>query len=183
MAYEDQKLFKKQNKRYIFIDIETTGLWHQKEDKIVEIACFYEKTDGSSKILNYYVNPERVIPQKVVEIHGINNEMVKDSPKFKEIGQQLLDFISDGILVGHNIKKFDIPFINTELKAANLDSLNNEMVDTLEMFRERFPGQSAKLDNVCKMFDIDLNERNNIGHGALLDARLTAACFKKMMSN
>jgi len=72
---------------------------------------------------------------------------------------------------------------NSELKAANLKTINNNIVDTLEMFREKFPGQSAKLDSACKMFNIDLNERNNNGHGALLDARLAAACFEKMMSN
>ena len=185
--YRNKKLkllqVKKLDKNYIFIDIETTGLRYQSGDKIVEIACFYYNKDGSSKILNYYINPERLIPQAVVNIHGINNEMVKDSPKFSEIGQQFLDFIADGILVGHNIRKFDIPFINSELKAANLKTINNNIVDTLEMFREKFPGQSAKLDNACKMFNIDLNERNKNGHGALLDARLAAACFEKMMSN
>ena len=168
-------------KRYIFIDIETTGLWHRTGDKIVEIACFYLDKDGLNKIYETYVNPERIIPENVIKIHGINNEMVKDAPKFREIGQNLLDFIGvDSILVGHNIRKFDIPFINSELKAANLNTINNELIDTLEMFREKFPGHSAKLDNVCKMFNIDLSERISHGHGALLDAKLTAACFNKM---
>jgi DNA polymerase-3 subunit epsilon len=176
--------------RYIFIDIETTGLWHRTGDKIVEIACFYfddeAKNGTTKKIFHSYVNPQRVIPAKVVEIHGISNETVKGAPLFSQIGQQLLDFIGTNderkvFLVGHNIRKFDIPFINTELLAANLSTINNELFDTLEMYREQYPGRPAKLDDVCKMFDIDLSERTNNGHGALLDATLTAACFNKMM--
>ena len=168
-------------KRHIFIDIETTGLWHKTGDKIVEIACFYFDTDGASRIFKTYVNPDHLIPENVIKIHGINNEMVKDAPKFREVGQQLLDFIGDDdILVGHNLRKFDIPFINSELKGANLNPINNELIDTLEMFREQFPGHSGKLDNVCKMFNIDISERIRNGHGALLDAQLTAACFRKM---
>ena len=106
--------------------------------------------------------------------------MVKDSPKFSEIGQQFLEFISGGILVGHYIRRFDIPFINNELKAAGLITINNEIIDTCEMFWKRFPGRIAKLDNVCKRFQIDLSERMNNGYGALLDARLAADCFEKM---
>ena len=161
---------------YVFIDIETTGLWHRTGDKIVELACFYIDADGSTKIFDYRLNPERNIPQKVVDIHGISNEMVKDSPKFSDIGQKLLDFIGDGVLVGHNIRKFDIPFINTELKAANLPIINNELIDTLEIFRQKYPGQSARLDDVCRLFSIDLTPRKN-GHGALKDAMLSADCF------
>ncbi len=170
----------KLNKHLIFIDIETTGINYRSGDKIVEIACFYYENDGSLKVFNQRVNPEYPISLGAFEVHKISNDMVKDSPKFSEIGQQFLDFISGGILVGHYIRRFDIPFINNELKAAGLETINNEIIDTCEMFWERFPGRIAKLDNVCKMFQIDLSERMNNGHGALLDARLAADCFEKM---
>ena len=167
--------------RYIFIDIETTGFSYKLGDKIVEIACLFLDKDGSSIIFDTYVNPERMIPRATINIHGITNDMVKEAPTFREIGQQLLDFIgSDGVLVGHNIKSFDIPFINNELRDANLELINGEMIDTLGMFRKIFPGQSCKLDNVCKLLDVDISERVEHGHGALLDAKLTADCFNKM---
>ncbi len=172
---------KENSTRYIFIDIETTGFSYKLGDKIVEIACLFFDKDGSSIIFDTYVNPERMIPRGSINIHGITNDIVKGAPTFREIGQQLLDFIgSDGVLVGHNIKSFDIPFINNELRDANLELINGEMIDTLDMFRKIFPGQSSKLDNVCKMLDIDLSERAEHGHGALLDAKLTADCFNKM---
>jgi len=169
-------------RRYIFIDIETTGLYHQSGDKIVEIACFYHESDNTRRIFKYYVNPEREISPKAISIHRITNEMVKDSPKFSQIGQELLDFVRGAVLVGHNIRNFDIPFINSELKASNLELISNQLVDTLDMYRARFPGLPARLDDVCEMFEIDLNERNDLGHGALLDAKLTAACFSRMIA-
>lgn len=167
-------------KRHIFIDIETTGLQPRFGHKIVEIACFYNEQDGSKKIFQSRVNPSRDIPQNIVEIHGINNEMVRHSPRFIQIGQELLDFIGDGVLVGHNIRKFDIPFINFELNEACLKKIDNELADTLEMFRKIFPGESASLDYVCQKFDIDLSER--MTHGALIDAKLAAECFSRMTS-
>ena len=102
----------KLDKHLIFIDIETTGKWYRSGDKIVEIACFYYENDGSQSIQS--------ISLGAFEVHKISDDMVKDSPKFSEIGQQFLDFISGGILVGHYIRRFDIPFINNELKAAGL---------------------------------------------------------------
>jgi DNA polymerase III subunit epsilon len=170
------------NKHLIFIDIETTGLYYLSGDKIVEIACFYYKKDGSLEVFNHRVNPERKMSNGAFKIHKISDDMVKDSPKFSEIGQQFLDFITDGILVGHTIREFDIPFINNELKAAKLNTINNETIDIYKMYLERFPlsYRSASLDNICKMFQIDLSERINNGHGALLDARLAADCYEKI---
>ena len=172
----------KPKKKLIFIDTETTGLFHSKGDRLVEIACCHY--ENGSLVAKYHtlLNPERFIPTKVSQIHGITNDLVKDAPKFRDIAQDFLNFIQDSVLIGHNSKRFDIPFINNELKKANLSVLENDQEDTLEIHRKLYPGQPAKLDNLCERFNIDLKERIEKGHGALLDAQLTAECYFQMMT-
>lgn len=91
---------KPEKNRLIFIDIETTGLSHVKGDKIVELACCSYANDETVSTFHYQINPERNIPEVTTKIHGITNDMVRDSPKFRDIAQDFLDFIQDGILVG-----------------------------------------------------------------------------------
>jgi DNA polymerase-3 subunit epsilon len=170
-----------QKNRLVFIDIETTGLFHMTGDKIVEIACFTFISNEFIPTFHRRINPERFIPYKTTQIHGISNADVVDSPRFADIAQDFLDFVQDAILVGHNIRRFDIPFINSELNAINMASLNNELIDTLEMFRRKHPGLPASLDKVCQLYDINYSERIINGHGALLDAHLARECYKKMI--
>ena len=98
-----------------FFDLETTGL-DQSKDRIVQISL---KTGNEE--LDLIVNPEMNIPEEVTKIHGITNEMVKDKPTFKEVAQEVLDFIGDNDLGGFNIKKFDIPFLIEELNRNGFD--------------------------------------------------------------
>jgi len=169
-------------KRIIFIDIETTGLKPKHGDKIIQIGCFYNKSDELTieRSFNQFVNPQRRISTSAMKCHRITDDMVKNSPKFAEIGQQFLDFINGSILVGHNISTFDIPFINSELKAANLNTLDNEIFDIYPKFKDIFGPQAADLDGICRKFKIDFTERKRNGHSALLDARLTASCYYKL---
>jgi DNA polymerase-3 subunit epsilon len=169
------------NQRLIFFDTETTGLSTTNGDKIVEIGCV-EMINGiiTGEHFHHYINPERHIPAEVVKIHGITNEKVKDSPKFHEIAQDFLNFIEGAILIAHNAN-FDIKFINHELNLSNLPQLNNIVEDTLKIARIKFPGAPASLDALCKRFEVDLTDRSF--HGALLDSKLLACVYRKMVLN
>jgi DNA polymerase-3 subunit epsilon len=168
-------------RRLIFFDTETTGLSTTNGDKIVEIGCI-EMVNGiiTGEHFHYYINPERHIPIEVVKIHGITNEKVRNSPKFHQIAQDFLDFIEGAILVAHNAN-FDIKFINHELSLCNFPLLNNVVEDTLKIARKKFPGAPATLDALCKRFEVDLSDRSF--HGALLDSKLLACVYRKMVLN
>lgn len=170
-------------KKLVFIDTETTGLYFNGGDRLVEIACCLYENRNHLSTFHTLLNPERLIPVKTTQIHGITNEMVQEAPKFGDIAEEFLNFVQDSVLVGHNSKRFDIPFINSELVRANLAPLSNEQEDTLEIHRQLYPGQPAKLDDLCNRFQVDLTERNENGHGAYLDAQLTAQCYFKMIKN
>ncbi|QXK91922.1 DNA polymerase III subunit epsilon [Neoehrlichia mikurensis] len=162
--------------REIVLDTETTGLDANGGDRIVEIGCV-ELVDYifTGNVFHHYINPERDIPYYSTKIHGITVDMVKDKPKFADIADKFLDFISDGILVIHNAK-FDISFIEMELSKINKEHrLNNSFVDTLILARKKFPGMPVTLDALCKRFNISLQDRKF--HGALLDATLLSKVY------
>ena len=167
--------------RLIFFDTETTGLSTTNGDKIVEIGCV-EMINGiiTGECFHRYINPERHIPTEVVKIHGITNEKVKNSPKFHQIARDFLSFIEGAILVAHNAN-FDVKFVNFELGLCNLQPLNNIIEDTLKIARTKFPGSPASLDALCKKFEVDLTDRSF--HGALLDSKLLACVYRKMVLN
>lgn len=169
------------SKILIIFDTETTGLSADNGDRIVEIGAI-KMIDGkiSDEVFHYYLNPERLIPIESTRIHGITNAKVKNSPKFANIAKQFLEFIGNGILVAHNAK-FDIKFINMELSLINLPPLSNEVEDTLKIAKKKFPGAPASLDALCKRFKVDLTERTF--HGALLDSKLLACIYRKMVIN
>lgn len=168
-------------KKLIFFDIETTGLYCQSGDRIVEIACCQYENQKLVSTFRTLINPEREIPLDATRVHKITNNMVRNAPKFSEIASAFLEFVKDAVLIGHNSRRFDIPFLNSELKRANLATLKNEQEDTIEIHRRLYPGKPARLDQMCQHFGIDLTERDLDGHGALLDAQLTASCYFHMM--
>lgn len=167
--------------REICFDTETTGLSCNGGDRIVEI--------GALELINHvptgrqfheYINPERDVPQKVVEVHGLTNEFLADKPVFAEIAQSWIDFVGDdGILVAHNAE-FDINFINMELKKCGLPTYDwDRVVDTLAIARKEFPGAHNKLDDLCRRFGIDNSSRTL--HGALLDSQLLAEVYLQLL--
>jgi DNA polymerase-3 subunit epsilon len=168
----------------IFFDTETTGLNPNEGHRIVEIGAIKMKggiiQEDKEHIFHHYVNPERNIGPEVIKIHGITNEKVKNSPKFREIAQNFLNFIKDGILVAHNAS-FDIKFINYQLKLCGLPELQNQVIDTLVLAKKKYPGSPASLDALCKRFSINLQERTF--HGALLDSKLLACVYRKMTTH
>ncbi|MDR0572268.1 MAG: DNA polymerase III subunit epsilon [Rickettsiales bacterium] len=156
--------------RKICFDTETTGLYVEQGDRIVEIGCVELINDvRTGKTFQYYLNPEKKLPQEVIELLGIDDDFLKDKPKFPEIAEEFLKFVDGALLIAHNAS-FDINFINYELGLAGLEPIQNGIIDTLVMAKRTFPGQKASLEALCKKFNIDDSKR--IFHGALLDADL-----------
>lgn len=155
----------------IFLDIETTGLSFKDSHRIVEIACIEtNELIPTKRVFHKIINPERNVPEDAFKIHGFSTNFLKDKPKFKEIANELINFIDGNDLIIHNAS-FDISFINHELKLLNKDVINkNKIIDTLEIARSKYPGMSNSLDALCKRFNVDLSRR--VKHNAVLDCEL-----------
>lgn len=155
----------------IFLDIETTGLSFKDSHRIVEIACIEtNELIPTKRVFHKIINPERNVPEEAFKIHGFSSDFLKDKPKFKEVADELINFINRNDLIIHNAS-FDLPFINHELKLLKKDIINkNKIIDTLELARSKYPGMSNSLDALCKRFNVDLSRR--VKHNALLDCEL-----------
>ena len=159
----------------VVLDTETTGLSVKDGHRIIEIGCIeIENLIPSSKKFHCYLNPERKVSEKALEIHGYTDEFLADKKKFKEIVDKLLDFISGKRLIIHNAE-FDISHLNNELSLIGEKKLSNEIVDTLILAREKFPGSSVNLDSLCKRFRIDNSKRTQ--HTALIDCDLLSKVY------
>lgn len=171
-------------KRQVVLDTETTGLRPEDGHRIVEIGAV-ELIDGKKTGKTYYtlINPERHIPEEVVKVHQIDDEKVKDAPKFREIVDEFSSFINGAELLIHNAD-FDIKFINSELNIVNRGKIwdyAKNAVCTLKLSRRLFENErSHTLDSICKRFEIDLSAREENGHGALLDSHLLADAYIKI---
>jgi len=166
--------------REICLDTETTGLDPKDGHRIVEIGCIeIINKVRTGKHFHSYINPERDMPQEAFKIHGISGEFLKDKPKFSAITQDLITFIGESKLVIHNAG-FDMKFINHHLRACNLEIIErSNVIDSLEIARNKFPGAGNSLDALCKRFGVDLSRR--VKHGALLDAELLAEIYIELM--
>jgi DNA polymerase-3 subunit epsilon len=165
--------------REICLDIETTGLNPSEGHKIVEIACveIINKV-RSGRVFHTYINPRRDMPAEAFAIHGISTEFLQDKPIFDHIVHKFLDFIKDAKLVIHNAA-FDTKFLNYELSALGLETIKKEnLIDTLVIARNKFPGSPNSLDALCKRFAIDLSKREK--HGALLDTELLVDVYVEL---
>lgn len=166
--------------RYIVLDTETTGFYAEKDDRIVEIGALelinYVPT---GRVFHQYINPERVIPEDVIRVHGITNEFVADKPVYSEIVDAFTAFIGDDSqLVIHNAE-FDMRFLNAEYKRLGLPPLPmSRALDTLAMARKMFPGAPNSLDALCKRYGVDNTKR--VYHGALMDAELLSEVFLEL---
>lgn len=173
-------------KRQLTFDTETTGLNPDDGHRIVEIAAV-ELIDGvkTGRVYHTLINPERSIPEEVVRIHHIDDEKVKDAPKFREIADEFLEFIKGAELLIHNAD-FDIKMINNELDIINRgkiwDYVTNSIC-TLKMSRRLYKSEKKhSLDAICARFEVDLSEREEKGHGALTDCGLLADVYIRMIS-
>ena len=166
--------------RSITLDIETTGLSFLEGHKIVEIGCVELLNNfPSGKTWQRYINPERPMPEEAFKIHGLSDEFLFNKPVFSDIIDDFLNFIKDSDLIIHN-SRFDLPFINYELEINNskaLDPKKNKIIDTLNLARKMYPGQSVSLDALSRRYKINIEREN---HGALLDAEILAEVYLEM---
>ena len=164
----------------IFLDTETTGLSVKDGHRIVEIACI--ETQGlipTKKIFHKLINPERNVPEEATKIHGFTTNFLKNKEVFSEVADIFIDFIKDKRIIIHNAS-FDLGFINYELKLLKKNEIKKEQViDSLEIARGKYPGSSNSLDALCKRFNIDLSRRTK--HNALLDCELLREVYINLL--
>ena len=159
----------------IILDTETTGISVQEGHRIVEIGCIeLENLIPTKNKFHCYLNPERKVSEKAFKVHGYSDEFLSSQKKFNEIGDQFLEFIKDKRLIIHNAE-FDLAHLNNELKLFGKKKIDNEIVDTLVLARDKFPGSPASLDALCKRFRIDNSKRTQ--HTALIDCDLLAKVY------
>ena len=159
----------------IVLDTETTGISIKEGHRIVEIACIeLENQIPTGRKFNYCLNPQRKVSEKDFEIHGYTDEFLLKQKKFVDIKNEFLSFIKDKTLIIHNAE-FDLGHLNNELSICEEDNISNNVVDTLILAREKFPGSQVSLDALCKRFRIDNTKR--IKHNALLDCSLLAKVY------
>ena len=159
----------------IVLDTETTGLSVKDGHRIVEIGCV-ELNDliPTKNKFHCYLNPERKVSEKAFEVHGYSDEFLSKKPKFKEIVEDFLEFIEGKRLIIHN-SEFDLSHLNNELSLIGKNKIKNEIIDTLTLARDKFPGSPSNLDALCKRYSIDNSKRTQ--HTALIDCDLLAKVY------
>ena len=159
----------------VVLDTETTGISIKEGHRIVEIGCIeLENLIPTKNQFHCYLNPERKVSEKALEVHGYTDEFLSSQNKFSQIGDQFLEFIKNKRLIIHNAE-FDLSHLNNELKLFGKDKLQNEIVDTLLLARDKYPGSPASLDALCKRYRIDNSKRTQ--HTALIDCDLLAKVY------
>ena len=157
--------------REIILDTETTGLSVTEKHRIVEIGCIeLENQVPTNKIFHEYLNPQRLVSEDAYKVHGYSDSFLSDKKTFSEIAENFLKFIKDKKIIIHNAA-FDLSFLNYELRLINQKTINkNNIIDTLEIARQKYPGSQNSLDALCKRFNIDNSKREK--HNALIDCQL-----------
>jgi len=161
--------------REVVLDTETTGISIREGHRIVEIGCIeLENLIPTKNRFHCYLNPERKVSEKALEVHGYTDEFLAKQIKFSEIGDKFLEFIKDKRLIIHNAE-FDLGHLNNELSIFGKKKINNEVIDTLILARDKFPGSPVSLDALCKRYRIDNSNRTQ--HTALIDCDLLAKVY------
>ena len=159
----------------IVLDTETTGISIKEGHRIVEIGCIeLENLIPTKNIFHCYLNPERKVSEKALEVHGYTDEFLSNQKKFSEFGNEFLNFIEDKRLIIHNAE-FDLAHLNNELSLFGKKKISNQIIDTLTLARDKFPGSPVSLDALCKRYRIDNSKRTQ--HTALIDCDLLAKVY------
>ena len=159
----------------VVLDTETTGISVKEGHKIVEIGCIeLDSLIPTKNRFHCYLNPERNVSEKAFKVHGYTDEFLSKQKKFKDVVEDFLNFIKDKKLIIHNAE-FDLSHLNNELKILGMSRIDNQIVDTLTLAREKFPGSSISLDALCKRYRIDNSKRTQ--HTALIDCDLLAKVY------
>ena len=164
----------------VILDTETTGLSVREGHRIVEIGCI-EINDliPTQNKFHCYLNPERKVSEKALEVHGYTDKFLSTQKKFSEVVDEFLNFIENKRLVIHNAE-FDLSHLNNELALLGKKKLSSEnVIDTLALARDKFPGSSISLDALCKRYRVDNSERTQ--HTALIDCDLLAKVYINLL--
>ena len=159
----------------IVLDTETTGISVREGHRIVEIGCIeLDNLIPSKNKFHCYLNPERKVSEKALEVHGYTDKFLSNQKKFSEIIEDFLNFIGDKRIIIHNAE-FDLSHLNNELKLLGMSEIKNEIIDTLSIARNKHPGSPVNLDALCKRYRIDNSRR--VKHTALIDCDLLAKVY------
>jgi DNA polymerase-3 subunit epsilon len=159
----------------VVLDTETTGISVKDGHRLVEIGCMeLDNLIPTKNRFHCYLNPERKVSEKALEVHGYTDEFLATQKKFLEIAEEFLEFIKDKRLIIHNAE-FDLSHLNNELAILGKKKINNEIIDTLILARDKFPGSPVSLDALCKRYRIDNSKRTQ--HTALIDCDLLAKVY------
>ena len=159
----------------VVLDTETTGISVKEGHRIVEIGCIeLDNLIPTQNKFHCYLNPERKVSEKALEVHGYTDNFLSTQKKFNEVGEEFLNFIKDKKLIIHNAE-FDLAHLNNELNLLGKKKLNNEVIDTLVLARDKFPGSPVSLDALCKKYRVDNAKRTR--HTALIDCDLLAKVY------
>ena len=159
----------------VVLDTETTGISIKEGHRIVEIGCIeLDNLIPTKNKFHCYLNPERKVSKKALEVHGYTDEFLAKQKKFRDIGEDFLNFIKDKRLIIHNAE-FDLGHLNNELAILGKKKINNEIIDTLTLARDKFPGSPVSLDALCKRYRVDNSQRTQ--HTALIDCDLLAKVY------
>ena len=164
----------------VILDTETTGLSISQKHRILEICCLeLENQIPTGKVFHEHINPERPISEDAHKVHGYTSEFLSTKKKFAEIADKFINFISDKKIVIHNAP-FDLSFLNYELQLANKKGIEKKnILDTLELARQKYPGAQNSLDALCKRFNISNLKRQK--HNALLDCQLLREVYINLL--
>ena len=163
----------------VVLDTETTGLSVSEGHRIVEIGCIELKDLIPTKNkFHCYLNPERKVSEEAFKVHGYSDNFLAKQKKFSQIVDEFLKFIEGKKLIIHNAE-FDISHLNNELAVLGKNKINHEIVDTLQIAREKFPGSSTSLDALCKRYSIDNSKREK--HSALTDCELLSKVYINLL--
>ena len=163
----------------VILDTETTGLSVSEGHRIVEIGCVeLDDLIPTKKFFHYYINPERKVSEEAFKVHGYTDEFLSKQKKFSEIAENFLNFIEGKRLVIHNAE-FDMSHLNNELMLLGKKKIESEIVDTLQIAREKFPGSGTSLDALCKKYNIDNSRRTK--HNAVIDCELLSKVYINLL--
>ena len=164
----------------IILDTETTGLSIDQNHRIVEIGCIELKDQMPTKnVFHEYINPERAVSAEAFKVHGYSDNFLSNKKKFSEIADSFLSFIKDKKIIIHNAG-FDLSFLNYELKLTKKNKIDKKnIIDTLEIARQKYPGSQNSLDALCKRFNIDNSKREK--HSALIDCQLLKEVYINLL--
>jgi DNA polymerase-3 subunit epsilon len=155
----------------VILDTETTGLSISEKHRIVEIGCIeLENQIPTNRVFHEYLNPQRSVSEDARKVHGYSDEFLSSKKTFLEIAENFIKFIKDKIIIIHNAP-FDLSFLNYELQLIKKNPIEKKnVIDTLELARQKFPGAQNSLDALCKRFNVDSSKREK--HSAIVDCTL-----------